>query len=413
MTTKTGDITKRQIMADAGIDNIQWNRNLNFHAKKAIKTANEFVPTTGGDWSNAPTTVDAALDELGSRSAVGAETSTANVFTENQSLANAKSLKLMELTANGVNYVAVKAPDSLGGDYTLTLPAASDTLATLASAQVFESKSLEATCAMVDTTDNTKTLKWNLAAQTAGVDITITTGAEAADRVLNIPVLGGDRTLDFIDLTQTVSAVKTFSAANIHYNTMTIVDAAATPKAIGFSTSGATASTKITLAAAQASNITVNLPTAAGTIALTSDIGAAVFAVAEVALTQAEITGLYATSKALVAAPVAGHILIVDAVEVLHSYAIAAYGNGGDVVVQYDSTVNGLGVAACPIAVANVTAGASSNTRTEPAVKSEFDMVINKVKGLYLSNKTQAFNAGDATNVIKVRVYYRDIILVA
>ena len=275
MTTKPGDITKAAIVADSNIDVIQWNQNLNFHAKKAIKTAEEFIPTVGGNWTTAPVTQDAALNELGARSAVGAETSTANIFTESQTLANAKALILKELTANGTGSVAIKAPDSVSG------------------------------------------------------------------------------------------------------NTAFVLEA----------------------------------PAANGTIALTSDIGAAVSAVAEVALTQAEITGLYAASKLLVAAPVAGHILIVDSVEVLHTYAVAAYTDGGAVVVQYDSTVNGAGVEAAPIAIANVTAGASSCTKTDPAERSEFDMVANKAKGLYLGNKTQAFAAGNAGNVIKVRVYYRDIIL--
>ena len=275
MTTKPGDITKAAIVADSNIDVIQWNQNLNFHAKKASKTAEEFLPTVPGDWTSAPATQDAALNELGARSAVGAETSTANIFTENQTLANAKALILKELTTNGTGSVAIKAPDSVSG------------------------------------------------------------------------------------------------------NTAFILEA----------------------------------PAANGTIALTSDIGAAVSAVAEVALTQAEITGLYAASKLLVAAPVAGHILIVDSVEVLHTYAVAAYTDGGAVVVQYGSTVNGAGVEAAPIAIANVTAGASSCTKTDPAERSEFDMVANKAKGLYLGNKTQAFAAGNAGNVIKVRVYYRDIIL--
>ena len=347
MTTKTGDKTKKQIVADANIDKVQWNKNLNYHALKAIKTANDYVPTTSADWQTAPTTIDAALDELGDRSNHGAEENVANVFTENQTLANAKSLILKELTTNGTGSVSVKAPDAVSGNtaFTLTLPAANDTLATLG-------------------------------------------------------------------MTETITGIKTFSGANVHYDSLKIQDGVTTPKAIKF-VAGGSVSTTTTITSSQTVNRALALPDAAGTIALTSDIGAAVFAVAEVALTQAEIVGLYATSKALVAAPAAGHILIVDAVEVLHTYAVAAYADGGAVVVQYASTANGAGVEAAPIAAANVTDGASSNTRTEPAAQSEFDMVANKAKGLYLSNKTGAFTAGDAGNVIKVRVYYRDIILVA
>lgn len=71
MTTKPGDITKAAIVADANIDVIQWNQNLNFHAKKAIKTAEEFLPTVSGNWTTAPATQDAALNELGARVSVG------------------------------------------------------------------------------------------------------------------------------------------------------------------------------------------------------------------------------------------------------------------------------------------------------------------------------------------------------
>jgi hypothetical protein len=71
MTTKPGDITKAAIVADSNIDVIQWNQNLNFHAKKAIKTAEEFIPTVGGNWTTAPVTQDDALNELGARVSVG------------------------------------------------------------------------------------------------------------------------------------------------------------------------------------------------------------------------------------------------------------------------------------------------------------------------------------------------------
>jgi hypothetical protein len=67
MTTKTGDKTKAQIIADTKVDLIQWNKNLNFHALKAIHTAEEFVPSVSGNWDVAPTTQDAGLNELASR----------------------------------------------------------------------------------------------------------------------------------------------------------------------------------------------------------------------------------------------------------------------------------------------------------------------------------------------------------
>lgn len=278
-TIKTGDLTQAQIIAQsAEINKVQWNKNLNWHAKKAILTACDYVPTVSGDWTTAPTTVALALDELGAR------------------------------------------------------PLSSE-------AEVFENKKIESNSSLVDATDNTKTLKWNLAAQNTGVDITLTTGVETADRVINIPILGGDKTLDFIDLAQTVSAIKTFSAANVHFATMTIVDAATNPKAIGFSTTGATASTKITLTAAQTSNIAVNLPTAAGTIALTSDIGADVRAVANVTLLAAAVQDLHNTPVELIAAPAAGTYIAIEMIELLTTGTVGYDGvaGGEDFTIQYST----------------------------------------------------------------------------
>jgi len=49
-------------------------------------------------------------------------------FTQDTSVANAKELQFKELTANGINYVGVRAPDNLAGNYTLKLPTATGAL---------------------------------------------------------------------------------------------------------------------------------------------------------------------------------------------------------------------------------------------------------------------------------------------
>lgn len=46
------------------------------------------------------------------------------VLNKNTFLSDASELRFGELTANGVNYVGIQAPDTLSADYTLTLPAA-------------------------------------------------------------------------------------------------------------------------------------------------------------------------------------------------------------------------------------------------------------------------------------------------
>lgn len=52
-------------------------------------------------------------------------------------------LKLYEDTDNGTNYVAIKAPDDISSDYTLTMPnTSSDTLAALGTEQTFSAKQI-------------------------------------------------------------------------------------------------------------------------------------------------------------------------------------------------------------------------------------------------------------------------------
>lgn len=135
----------------------------------------------------------------------------------------------------------------------LTLPAAG-TLATLAGAEVLENKTIEATSVLVDTTDNTKTLKWNLAAQQAGVDITLTTGAEAADRVLNVPVLGADRTLVMTDLAQVLEN-KTLEA------TCALVDTADNTKTIKWNLAAQSAGVDLTVTSgSETADRVINIP---------------------------------------------------------------------------------------------------------------------------------------------------------
>jgi len=83
------------------------------------KNTNVTVSDTGTDG-----TVTAVADGT----TVLTATSTQISLTQNTSLDNASTLQLKELTANGVNYVGVKSPDSLAGNYTLTLPTATGTL---------------------------------------------------------------------------------------------------------------------------------------------------------------------------------------------------------------------------------------------------------------------------------------------
>ena len=67
MATKTGDWTKAVILAKAHIDKVKLNKDLELGELKALKTAEEFTPTTAADWDGTITSQDDALDELASR----------------------------------------------------------------------------------------------------------------------------------------------------------------------------------------------------------------------------------------------------------------------------------------------------------------------------------------------------------
>ena len=66
---------------------------------------------------------------------------------------------------------------------------------------------------IVGSADATKTLKFEVDAQTAGADLTINTGAQTVDRTLTAPVLGANDTIATLAVAQTFTAVNTFSAA--------------------------------------------------------------------------------------------------------------------------------------------------------------------------------------------------------
>jgi len=71
-------------------------------------------------------------------------------------------------------------------DRAVTFPDAAGTVSLIANAEVLENKSLEATCALVDTTDNTIKLLWDLSGATADKDMTILS-SHTDDRTLTLP----------------------------------------------------------------------------------------------------------------------------------------------------------------------------------------------------------------------------------
>lgn len=130
---------------------------------------------------------------------------------------------------------------------------------------------------------------------------------------------------------------------------------------------------------------------------------------ASITLSQANLTAMNGAAVNLIAAPGSGKIIIVDEIEWFHSYATAAYTNGGVVAFQYTGST-----AIAKVAAAIVTEASSSTRFIKPSV---FDIdnstgstpvssaaLVNL--GVDITNATAAFAAGNASNVVKVAIRY-------
>lgn len=135
---------------------------------------------------------------------------------------------------------------------------------------------------------------------------------------------------------------------------------------------------------------------------------------ASVALTQTQIQGMSVTPISLVADPGAGKIIMVDEVEVLHTYSTTAYANGGHLQVVYHGSTTIL-----EMATATVTGTSSKTYMARPSAydidnstgTGPADMTALGHLGVDLTNASAAFINGNAANVIKVRVKYHIITL--
>ncbi len=131
-----------------------------------------------------------------------------------------------------------------------------------------------------------------------------------------------------------------------------------------------------------------------------------VAASATVALTAAQVNGMYATPVQLLPAPGAGKLIIVDSILWDIAFVSAQYAAGGAIAAQYGNTIHGAGPAASGTLAAaslngvvasgflsnagsagllNVTAAASENT------------------AVFISNATAAFTTGDSTVNLYIR----------
>ena len=128
-----------------------------------------------------------------------------------------------------------------------------------------ESKSLETSCEIVDATDNTKTLAFDLSSQSTGVDVTINVNAQTVDSIFQIPAISGNDSFVMADVAQTLKA-KSLDT------TCAFGDAADLGKVLSVDLSGATTAKETSLVFAHTDDRDITFPDATGTVALTSDI---------------------------------------------------------------------------------------------------------------------------------------------
>ena len=129
-------------------------------------------------------------------------------------------------------------------------------------------------------------------------------------------------------------------------------------------------------------------------------------------VTAAQFNGAYAAPHLMLAAPAAGTYYVVHGVHYEFDYGGAQFANGGVMGVQYDSTVNGAGLLAHIGIAAAVVQGVSADFIVGAAGFNIAGLVGGAAtgivaKGLYLSNKTGAFDTG--TSDVRVHITYSTV----
>lgn len=120
-------------------------------------------------------------------------------------------------------------------------------------------------------------------------------------------------------------------------------------------------------------------------------------------ITAAQFLGMYAAPVAIVPAPGSNLLIVVKRAELVLTYGSAQLAAGGVVAFQYDSTINGAGVAASSTqAAAGFTGAAASTTYLFNGSTSVCPFTTTVNKGIYLSNLTAAYTTGDSTYVAHV-----------
>lgn len=129
-------------------------------------------------------------------------------------------------------------------------------------------------------------------------------------------------------------------------------------------------------------------------------------------VTAAQFNGAYAAPHLILAAPSAGTYYVVHGVQFEFDYGGAQFANGGVMGIQYDLTANGAGLLTHVGVAAAVVQGVAADFivgaagfNIEALVGGAASAIV--AKGLYLSNKTAAFDTG--TSDVRVHVTYSTV----
>lgn len=135
-------------------------------------------------------------------------------------------------------------------------------------------------------------------------------------------------------------------------------------------------------------------------------------------LTQAQIISMFTTPVTLLPTSRANQAYILMSVEYFHSFSTSAYTGGGDVQLQYDTGASAIVLND----VALVTGGANLRTYSTPTIyqldastgtSTGFNLANALAKSVSITNLVGVFAAGNAANVLKWKIRYQVVTVLA
>lgn len=125
-----------------------------------------------------------------------------------------------------------------------------------------------------------------------------------------------------------------------------------------------------------------------------------------VTLNQAAVQGMYGAPVQIIPAPAAGFSIEVLKVIIVNNFSVAAFNVGGVGILQYGNAVHGAGTNALSATFpqAFIQNGASATYALPGTVGAT--VVGTQGLGLFMSNQTAAFGAGNAASTLVVNVWF-------